>query len=302
MTTLFHQDVVVATLGSGSRGNCTYIGDGRKGLLVDCGISTKQIIGRLREIGLGDSSIEAVLVTHEHNDHVAAARVLDNRLFKQQGAHVPFFMTRGTAEGIRQNVVPSAFKPVYSGMNFTVGSWTVEPCSIPHDTRDPVSYVVDLQGVRVGVVTDLGRSTKLVEQQIASMDIAVLEFNHDPTMLHEGPYPWALKRRIQGAHGHLSNAQAGQLVQQAATPRLKHLVLAHLSEENNLPELALEAAAEALHHADCTGVEVVVATQQLALEPIRVALPDNFRPKAKRRISELKSSIPDDAHLQVALF
>ncbi|MEZ4241338.1 MAG: MBL fold metallo-hydrolase, partial [Myxococcota bacterium] len=270
---LFHQDVIVATLASGSRGNCTYIGDQRSGVLVDCGLSARQVLLRLEQVGLARARIDAVLVTHEHTDHVGGARVLSQRLRDRQGRPVPFFATRGTASRVDARCSPGRFQPVVSGAPFRIGAMVVEPYSVPHDTVDPVAYLVGHRGVTVGVLTDLGRTTRLVERQVSRMDVAVVEFNHDVQMLLEGSYPWRLKQRVRGAHGHLSNEEAGALITTAASPRLAHLVLAHLSEENNLPNLAHEAACRALHRAGRTRVEVTVAQQAVPVGPMRVTAP-----------------------------
>lgn len=280
---LFHHDVVVATLASGSRGNCTYIGTPQHGVLVDCGLSTRQVQRRMQEIGLGGARIDGVLITHEHADHVGAARILSNRLARDQGTEVPFFMTRGTRSGLNPRCVPSHRVPVQAGVAFEVGGFRIEPFRVPHDVLDPVGYVVAHHEVHVCVVTDLGRTTRLVERVLARCDIAVLEFNHDLEMLMDGPYPWPLKQRVRGAHGHLSNTQAEALVAAGASEKLRHLVLAHLSEDNNLPELALEAAQRGLHAAGRGGVEVRVASQQLPLGPMRVRAPSHYLPPAPRK-------------------
>ena len=183
---LFHQDVVVATLASGSKGNCTYIGDDRRGVLVDCGLSTRQILERKQALGLGDARIEAVLITHEHNDHIGAARVLDDRLAKLHGERVPFYMTPGTDLGLPRVCRPQLRVPVRPHEPFAVGRMTVEAFTVPHDTREPVAYTGHAGGVRCGVVTDLGRSTRLVERMVSQLDICVLEFNHDEVMLMDG--------------------------------------------------------------------------------------------------------------------
>lgn len=305
MNLLFHDDVIVAPLASGSRGNCTYVGNGRHGVLVDCGISTRQILMRLDAIGLGDTHIDAVLLTHEHTDHVAAARILDDKLLARQGARVPFHLTRGTAIGLDRRCRPKKLVRVVSGEDFQVGpGWTVQPFTVPHDTMDPVGYAIELGAVRAGVVTDLGRSTRLVERMIGSLDIAVLEFNHDVEMLMGGEYPWRLKQRVRGPHGHLSNAQSAELVRNAASSRLKHLVLAHLSQDNNRVEHALEAAQAGLHGAEAEGVSVWVADQQAPLDPLRVRTPRSFRPPAPRpRPKRVKRpSAPDDVERQQSLF
>ena len=244
--TLFSRDVQVAVLASGSTGNCTYIGDGHAGVLIDCGISARQVLLRLEALGLGDAPVDAVLITHEHIDHVGAARVLCDKLHKRRGRWVPFLMTGGTRRNLRDKVVPAAIEQVEAGTSVQVKHLELDPFRIPHDVEDPVAWRVRLGGHWVGVVTDLGRPTTLVQDKLRSLAIAVLEFNHDFDMLMGGAYPWHLKQRIRSSHGHLSNDQAAELLQAGLGEELQHLVLAHLSEENNAPVHALAAAQRAL--------------------------------------------------------
>lgn len=269
MNVLFHQDLVVVALGSGSRGNATYVGDGATGVLIDCGLSARQIHARLDAVGLGDAPIDAVLITHEHSDHCGAAAVLERKL-RANGRPVPFFMTVGTAQGMNPTVRPELIRPVVPGCPFTVGGLRIEPVTVPHDTLDPVCFTVASGATRAGVITDLGTSTRLITNQLATLDVAVLEFNHDVDMLLDGPHPWPVKQRVRGHHGHLSNPQAADLLEQAArsSRRLRHVVLAHLSRDNNTPDLAMEACGEALHRAGRRGVRFVAATQEAPTEPI----------------------------------
>jgi phosphoribosyl 1,2-cyclic phosphodiesterase len=299
---LFHHDLVVATLGSGSRGNCTYVGDTRSGVLVDCGVSTRQVLQRLDAIGLGSARIDAVLVTHEHADHVGAARILDDKLFALRGARVPFFMSRGTRGALDERCVPQRVEIVQSGKAFRAGFFAVEPYTVPHDTRDPLAFLMSGHGVTAGVLTDLGRATKLVQQQVARMDVAVVEFNHDVQMLLDGSYPWSLKQRVRGPHGHLSNAQAAELVATAGI-RLQHLLLAHLSDENNHPDVAREAAVAALTRAGLRRVEVSVASQIEPVGPVTTRAQVRIGNAAPVRPSRAPSRprVPSRAH-QLALF
>jgi phosphoribosyl 1,2-cyclic phosphodiesterase len=267
---LFHHDLLVAPLSSGSRGNCTYIGDARSGVLVDCGLGPAQTFARLAAIGLGDVRIEAVLVTHEHSDHVGSAAVLDRALAKRQGALVPFHVTEGTLHATLEKCRPQQTRRVIAGEAFAVGGFRIEPVAVPHDTLEPVCYTVDRQGARAAVITDLGRPTRLIAHQLSTLDLAVLEFNHDVDLLRDGPYPWALKQRIRSAHGHLSNEQAATLLMDGASARLRHLVLAHLSDENNRPELARDAAEAALRHTSARAT-VHIARQREPLEPLSVS-------------------------------
>lgn len=301
MNLLFHESAVVAPLASGSRGNCTFVGDDRRGVLVDCGVSTRQILRRLESAGLGHVRIEAVLVTHEHSDHVGAARVLSRRLAEREGRSIPFYMTQGTARGLHPSCKPDRIDIIDAGTPFELSAGlSVEPVTVPHDTRDPVSYTLTVGRVRVGILTDLGRGTRLVERQLAGLDVAMLEFNHDLTMLLEGAYPWHLKQRVRGPHGHLSNAQAAELLARSGVGRLRHLVLAHLSEQNNRPELALQAAHEGLHAAGVRGVHVHVADQYEPIEPVRVEAMAGDSPTARRPAAEAPP--PDDTDRQIGLF
>lgn len=302
MSALFHQDLVVAVLGSGSSGNSTYIGDGRHGVLIDCGLSTKQVASRLGTLGLAGTGplgapVDAVLITHEHSDHVGAAAVLDRRLATDE-QQVPFYMTPGTRSRLNRKCTPGRIEHVTPGTPFRVGSLTIEPILIPHDTPEPVAYVVATGTTRIGVITDLGRSTRLVEAMLASLDVAIVEFNHDVEMLMDGAYPWQLKQRIRSNFGHLSNDQACGLLATGASSRLKHLILGHLSEENNRPEKAAIAAAEGLYDAKLSRVKVHIASPT---EPHRIDLPVSV-PALPPRVTRARPVVPEVLPAQGQLF
>lgn len=308
MNTLFHQDLVIAPLGSGSRGNATYIGDGRTGVLVDCGLSTRQIRLRMRQIGLEDAPITGVLITHEHADHVAAAAILERKERKDHGIGPTFFMTPGTARGVPERCRPEDITLIEAGTSFTLGGFRVEPVSVPHDTRDPVCFTVASGNTRVGVMTDLGTPTRLLVRQLASLDVAVLEFNHDRDMLRDGEYPWHLKQRIKGHHGHLSNRQGARLLHDAAalSKRLSHVMLAHLSDDNNTPARAMRMAELACDRAGRPDIRLRVAKQDEPIEPAKIRKPmvfDTPQPKAAPRARRRRESadIPAET-LQQALF
>lgn len=312
MRPLFADDLVLVTLGSGSKGNATYIGDGRRGVLIDCGISTKQIWTRLAAAGLPDAPIDAVLVTHEHTDHVAAAAVLGRDLARRNGSPVPFFMTRGTHRGIRRQIRPDNVEIVRAGTPVRLKGWTLEPHAVPHDTPSPVAWAVDAEGVRAGVLTDLGHAPKSAAALLRTLDLAVVEFNHDERMLMEGSYPWPLKQRIRGPYGHLSNRQAARLSNRqaarlllAARPeRLRHLVLAHLSEENNTPTKALEAAHAALDALGRRDIAVQVGEQRQPTRAVRAAVDGALPlPKPRRRSARRKKpAAPATPELWPTLF
>ncbi len=257
-------------LSSGSKGNCTWIGDKNNGLLIDCGPSAKRIFQLMDSVGLGDAPIDAVLITHEHSDHVGSSRILHNKLKKGTGNSVPFFMTQGTLDGANPKCHPENIKIICAGAPFFHGPFLIEAFSIPHDVRDPVAYRVERGGVAAAVLTDLGRPTALVAEKIRDVDMLVLETNHDEQMLVEGPYPWELKQRIRSNHGHLSNRQSARLLTMALTPRLKHIVLAHLSDENNTPALAEQAIRQVIGDQD---VSITVGRQLSAMGPYTVRKP-----------------------------
>ena len=268
---LFSRNIAVSVLSSGSAGNCTYIGDGHAGMLVDCGVSTRQILKRMEDVGLGAAPIDAVVITHEHTDHCGAARVLSKALAKRKGASVPFYMTQGTRAAMNPACVPESYEAIRPGERFKVRHFDVEPYPVPHDAADPVCYQVRVGGTAVGVITDLGRSTSLIERLLQSLTVAVLEFNHDTDMLMGGRYPWPTKQRIRSSHGHLSNDQAGELLARGVGTQLRHVLLAHLSGETNTPATALVRAHAALAEAGAGDqVAIQVARQDAPLRPVQV--------------------------------
>ena len=267
---LFKREVTVAVLASGSAGNSTYIGDRHAGVLIDCGLSTRQLLLRMEELGLGDAPLDGVLITHEHSDHIGAARVLSNKVFKKTGRRIPFYMTRGTLAGAPTQCIPDGVEPILAGETFRVKHLEVDPFTVPHDVEDPVAYRVRVGDTAAAVITDLGRPTALVARKMRPCDVVVLEYNHDTELLMEGPYPWHLKQRIRSNHGHLSNDQADQLLTDGLGTRLRHLVLAHLSEKNNDREKARSQAVQTLQKLGADHVTVEVARQDKPLAPLQV--------------------------------
>lgn len=239
-----------ASLGSGSRGNATLIEQGTTRILVDSGFSAKELEARLGRLGCDPASITAVLVTHEHNDHIGGVGVFSRRF------DIPVWMTTGTLNGHGDSYPHvNLFSPHES---FSVGDIAVEPFPVPHDAREPCQFILSDGGVRLGMLTDVGRSTQHIETLLSGCDALMLECNHDSEMLANGPYPPSLKRRVGGEHGHLSNVQAANLLQRLDVSRLQHIVAAHLSEKNNAPELAIAALAGVLN---CEADWITVAEQ-----------------------------------------
>lgn len=227
----------ISSLGSGSRGNGTLIEDGDTCILVDLGFTLKEAVRRLHRLERDPQDIDAILVTHEHADHIHGVAAFA-RKYK-----TAVYLTPGTYNADRMGVLPEMRK-VNCHRSFRINSIGVEPVPVPHDAREPCQYILSSGRRKVGVLTDLGHITPFVEQQYERCDALLLECNHDVKMLMEGPYPWPLKQRVGGIHGHLSNEQAAGLLHKIELERLQHLIICHISEQNNLPELATEALRE----------------------------------------------------------
>ena len=231
--------VGVSALASGSKGNSIFI-DGPDGsLLVDAGLSAREIMRRIAHLGTSPDRIKGILVTHDHSDHLRGVRVLATRL------GVTVYGTAGTLRAAR---LPDSIniRAIKSGDDFTVAGFTVRPFSLPHDATDPVGYKLEQNGVKIGIATDLGYATALVKRRLAGCDMLILESNYDEDMLLEGPYPWFLKQRIRSRRGHLSNEVSSQTLSELLHPGLQRVVLAHLSEVNNCPEAAIGEAEGAI--------------------------------------------------------
>ncbi|HEY3762841.1 MAG TPA: MBL fold metallo-hydrolase [Verrucomicrobiae bacterium] len=267
-------------LGSGSSGNCAYIETGNSRVLIDAGFSPRQIRQRLASIGRAPENLSAILITHEHSDHICGLFGLAEKL------KIPVYCNRET-----QEATAWAFKekwngkrdPLFDGMEKTMGDFLakldwrlfqtgdrfelgdvlVETFPIPHDAQDPVGFLLRTGSVNIGFATDLGHMTKLVLERIRAANILVLESNHDIKLLQESRRSWALKQRILGRHGHLSNVAAAETVEQIMSADLKHLYLAHLSRECNRPEIAMRVMGERLNEIGAGHVQFQAAGQDV---------------------------------------
>jgi phosphoribosyl 1,2-cyclic phosphodiesterase len=252
-----------AALASGSQGNCHALFDGERTLLIDAGISLKQVKARMAAVGLDPGAVAAVALTHEHSDHIGAVGVM---LRRTPWAFLATPETRAVVEAIHGlEIPPDRWIPLRAGHAVDWCGWRIHPFALPHDASDPVAYRVEADGFAAAVVTDLGHGTALVADHCQDLDLLVLEANHDVAMLREGAYPPALKARILSRVGHLSNDAMAGLLAAVLSPRLKDVVLAHLSEQNNHPDLARFAAEEVLRG---HGARLRLAMQR---EPLAVA-------------------------------
>ena len=272
-------------LGSGSSGNCAYVETAEARILVDAGFSPLQIRRRLAAIGRAPENLSAILLTHEHSDHISGLLGLADKF------HIPVYCNRGTQDGtvwafntrweskkahalagldgtqhLKSKIDWRLFD---TGGGFEIGDVAIETFSIPHDAQDPVGFILRTAAGNIGFATDLGQVTTLVLARIRAANVLVLESNHDVKMLQDCPRrSWALKQRILGRHGHISNATAAETAAQIMSAGLKHLYLAHLSRECNKPELAEHVMAEQLHHIGATHVRLQVAAQDVPCQTL----------------------------------
>jgi phosphoribosyl 1,2-cyclic phosphodiesterase len=235
-------------------------------LLIDAGFSCREIEKRMKAVGIDPKSIAALLLTHEHDDHVRGAA-------RFAGKHqIPVYATRGTIAGTElPGHVAARVETIESGRPVEIRGFAVEPFQIPHDAREPVGFVVeDRWGRRVGLVADLGCRSQLAWGRLVDLDLLILETNHDLEMLRSGPYPWPLKQRVAGRHGHLSNVDASEGLPELLSERLRTVVLYHLSRTNNTAALAAATVGEALDRAG-SRAGVVVSDQFLPTAWLEVA-------------------------------
>ncbi|MCO6429569.1 MAG: MBL fold metallo-hydrolase [Deltaproteobacteria bacterium] len=220
-----------SVLSSGSKANSTYLETGCSRILIDCGLSARETERRLTRIGVDPASLDAIIITHEHSDHIMGVRVLSRR------HKIPVYANRATSKFIDKAYAIDRFS---TGERFWIKNLDIHPFSVVHDASDPVGFAVHAEGLKFVLATDLGRVTPLVREMVKGAHAMVLESNHDQEMLRDCAYPWQLKQRISSSHGHLSNDCAGALLKESWHSDLLHVTLAHLSENSNTPDLALK--------------------------------------------------------------
>ena len=250
-----------ASLGSGSRGNATIVEIGSTRIMLDCGFSETRFRQRLAQRQLEPSQIDAILVTHEHGDHINGVGAVARK------HNIPVYMTRGTAAQEKHGSISQLhFIDVHD--RFSIAEIDVQAYPVPHDAREPVQFVFSNGDLRLGILTDVGSPTAHIIESLNGCDALILECNHDVRMLANGPYPGYLKQRVGGDFGHLSNAQAANLLASLDTASLQHIVAAHISDKNNTEELACSALAEVL---GCAESDIVLAEQEQGLDWLSIS-------------------------------
>ena len=265
--------VTVSVLASGSRGNSTIVSTSRTRILVDAGISCRETVKRMRAQGEDPQTLSAILITHEHSDHVYGLAVLARKF------QVPVFMTGATHQAWARSLRDEAGElpqlarlEIFSaGRGFQVGDISITPFTIPHDAADPVGFTFKAEGIKLGFATDLGYVPVSISDHLRGCDVLVMESNHDVEMLRGGPYPWSVKQRVMSRVGHLSNDSLADFFTNDYDGDAAYVVLAHLSEQNNHPELARSAAEKALgSRQTLLRNRVLLATQSEPLQPIQL--------------------------------
>ena len=255
----------LCVLASGSSGNAIYVAEKNTAILVDASLSGKETESRLHAIGVDGNHLSAIVVSHEHTDHVSGVGILARRF------GLPIYVTAATFDPLKRLLRGKERVEIFEhGTGFPIEDLGLHPFSVSHDAADPSGFVIANGTSSVGIATDLGCVTHLVRERLRGTDLVVLESNHDEQMLWEGSYPWELKQRIRGRFGHLSNEDAASFMRELAQQGLRRGVLAHLSQENNRPELARTSVWMALREIGADGFQLSIAEQDRVGEKVQI--------------------------------
>ena len=270
------------SIASGSNGNCYYVAKGEDAVLIDIGINTKHVLIRMERLGIDPTSIKAIFITHEHTDHIRGLSVFSKRF------QIPVYLTKGSYEGSRLHMPEHLVNFIQPDERVQIGDLTVLGIPKYHDAKEPCSFVVTDGEVNVSIMTDLGRGCENVKHVIQHSDVLLLESNFDDEMLQNGRYSFFLKNRIRSGWGHISNSTALELFLENRTPRLKHLILGHLSGENNNVELV-----DSVFRAHCPDIEFSIATrsQETSL----------FHLCAERKVHQLYTAEYSEIQLKISI-
>ena len=257
-------DFTMTVLGSGSSGNCSIVGFGGTYVLIDAGFSAKEIMDRLQKAEIPADKIAALLVTHEHADHIKSVHTLSRRL------EIPIFSTEGTFEAVIHGKKFFDWQEIIPGRSFSVDQLCIHPITLPHDAADPVGFRIECGGRVLGHMTDFGYASGLILESLKGCDTLLVEANHDLEMLKNGPYPWSLKQRIASRLGHLSNAAFLEMLPTILHDGVRHLVLAHMSRTNNDPRLLTMQVRQCLKRLGLERIPFTIAAQDEPLATVMV--------------------------------
>jgi len=252
--------VRVCLLASGSKGNSIFVEAGTSKVLIDAGLSASELLRRLAAIGVDGRELDAILISHEHTDHIRGAGTLARKL------RIPVLASYPTSRASNHSIGKAQIIEFESGYPFTFRDMLVDPFPTTHDACDSVGFLIECREGKIGIATDLGIGTRLVTDKLKGCRALVLESNHDEELLINGPYPWHLKQRIKSRHGHLSNTEAAALLDEALHPGLEGVFLAHLSEANNDPEIALSVARTLLESRNICNPRLMLGVQHQVSE------------------------------------
>mgnify|MGYP000860838596 CR=1 FL=1 len=261
----------LCSIASGSSGNCIYVGSDNTNLLVDAGISAKRIENGLNGIDIQPDTIQGILITHEHSDHISGLGILVRKY------QMPVYTTYETACAIRRikslgDLPEESFRYIKPNEGFQINDISIEPFSTSHDAVNPVCYTMRSEGHKVGIATDLGKYDDYIISNLTDSELLLVEANHDVNMLMAGRYPYYLKQRILGERGHLSNDTSADLISKLMNGKLQHILLAHLSKENNYEELAYETVCSelTLRGLGISGLDLTVAHREQPSEMVMI--------------------------------
>jgi len=254
----------ISLLASGSKGNAVYVESGETRLLIDGGLSAVELLKRLSLIGVEGTSLDAILISHDHADHIKGAGTLARKL------KIPLLVSYPTRQACESLLKKTESIEFESGYSFTFRDLMIDPFPITHDAIDPVGFNIESREGNIGFVTDLGIVTRLVVDKLKKCRLLVLEANHDEEMLMNGPYPWHLKQRIKSKHGHISNTESMHLLEDLLHDGLEGVLLAHLSEVNNSPDLPLAAAGALLGNQNRCSPRLLIGNQYQPSEMLRI--------------------------------
>lgn len=254
----------LTVLGSGSSGNCSLVSFGDTRILIDAGFSGKEICRRMELAGIEPNGLDAILVTHEHSDHIKSCHTLSRKF------EAPIFCTAGTYDAVISEKPHFGWQEVIPGRSFNVGKMCVHPISLPHDAADPIGFRVECEGRVLGHMTDFGYASALVKESLKGCDALLVEANHDLDMLKDGPYPWYLKQRIAGRLGHLSNEGFYEMLPEILHDDISHLVIAHMSRTNNDPRLVSFQTKRILRRMGLSDLSFSIAEQDIPLDTVEI--------------------------------